>query len=300
MKKYLFLPFILTILFTGSQAQNDPQVVVNEIISEMSKGTVTGYELMIPEQTYKSLKNDLSKYLRKGSKSRVEEANGELYIKGAVVKNITADPLNIYIKPREVTDGVILTGWFTTDDQIFFSSAANPPEAAAIRKYLRDFGIEKHRQAVKEELNSQKQILKRMEDELKGQESDKQRSERAIKQAERTIENNKRSLETTIKLLTSKEEELLQQREVVSRLTNTGGEEEQLAKSNLKKLEKEKRKLEKEQNSLSKKNDKLASDIENQKRNINQNLKDQDRKSDDIRKQQDKVKQIEKRLDQIR
>lgn len=300
MKKFYIHLSAYLILFHPVLAQKDMQVTVNEVISEMSKGTHSGYELMIPEQTYKSIKSDLGKYLRKGSKSKTEEANGELFIRGAVAKNITHQPLIIYVKNREVTDGVIVTAWFTADDETFYSETAHPLEAASIKKYLRDFGTQMHYEAVNEIKLNQERQLKKLENELEDLRSEKQRSEKNIKEAERDTENNKRSLETTGKLLITKEEELLRQREIVSKITGTGGDEEKLAKSNLKKLESEKRKLEKEQESLNRKNDNNTSDIENEKRNIERNLKKQDEKQDEIDKQKEKVKAVVRKLETIK
>lgn len=298
--KKLFILQLCFLLLNPVFGQKDMHVAVKEVIEAMSKGTHTGFEMMIPEQTFKSIKSDLGKYLRKGSKSKTEEANGELFIRGAVVKNITHLPLNIYVKNREVTDGVVLTAWFTADDETFYSETANPLETASIKKYLRDFGVQMHYEAVNEIKLNQERQLKKLENELDELRSEKQRSERKIKEAERDIESNKRSLETTGKLLMTKEEELLRQREVVSKLSGTGGDEEKLAKNNLKKIESDKRKLEKEQESLNRKNDNNSSDIENEKRNIDRNMKKQDEKQSEIDKQKDKVKAVVKFLESIR
>lgn len=300
MKNFSLLFFLYLIYLNPVPAQKDMQVSVKEIISEMSKGTHSGFEMMIPEQTYKSIKGELGKYLRKGSRMKTEETNGELFIRGAVVKNITHHPLNIYVKSREITDGVILTAWFTLDDEIFYSETAHPLEAASIKKYLHDFGVQMHYKAVNEIKVHQERQLKRLENELDQLRSEKQRSEKKIKEAERDMENNKRSLETTGKLLSTKEEELLRQRETLSRISGTGGEEEKLARSNLKKLESDKKRLEKEQESLYRENDNNNSDIDNEKRNIDRNLKKQDAIQAEIDKQNDKVKVLVKFLESIK
>jgi hypothetical protein len=300
MKKFCTLFLALLIHLIPVRAQDKLQVTVKEIIGEMSKGTHTGFEMLIPEQTYKAIKNDLGKYLRKGSKSRTIEANGELYIRGAVIKNITHLPLNIYVKNREVTDGIILTAWFTTDDETFYSETAHPLEAASIKKYLSDFGVQMHYEAVNEMKLYQERQLKKLENELEELQNEKNRSERKIKEAERDIESNKRSLETTGKLLAAKEEELLRQREVVSRIKGTGGDEEKLAQSNLKKIERDKKNLEKEQESLNRKNDQNASDIDSEKRNISRNQNKQEEKQKEIDKQKEKVKDLVKKLETIK
>jgi hypothetical protein len=298
--KKIFIVLINFFIISAAFGQKDLQVTIKEFIGEMSKGTHTGFELFIPEQTYKSIKSDLSKYLRKGSKSKTEEASGELFIKGAIVRNITHHPLNIYIKSRETSDGVILTAWFTPDDETFYSETAHPLEAASIKKYLRDFGTEMHYAAVNEIKKNHESKLKRTENELAELQKEKHRSEKKIKEAERDMENNKRSLETTSKLLVAREEELLRQRELVSKLTGTGGDEEKLAKSNLKKMESEKRKLEKEQEALNRRNDKNSVTIENEKRNIESNLKKQNEKQNEIEKQKEKIKAVTGFLEKIK
>lgn len=275
------------------------QVVVEEVIKEMSKGTQTGFEVVIPEVTFKSVQNNLNRYLRKESKSRAEEANGEIFILGAVNKNIHPSPFNIYVKHLEVNDGVRLTAFFTPDDTVYFSNALDNEKAIAIKKYLRDFALQEYRSVVKDELEVQKRRLTALENELESMVKAKQRSEKNINEAKRDIESNNRSLVDFSKLDTIKSEEILRQKDVVSRLQGTGGEEEKLAAKKLKSLENEKRKLEREREKTARDTDNQNIRIENEKRSIEKNLDDQESKKKEIEKQKEKVKSVEGKLGNI-
>ena len=265
----------------------------------MSKGTQTGFEVVIPEVTFKSVQSDLGKYMRKDSKSRTEDANGELFIIGAVNKNIHPTPFNIYIKHLEINDGVRLTAFFTPDDTLYFSNALDNEKAIAIKKYLRDFALQEYRGVVKDELTVQRRRLTNLESEFESLIKAKQRSEKNINEAKRDIESNNRSLIDFNKLDTTKSEEILRQKDVVSRLKGTGGEEEKLAAKKLKSLESEKRKLEKESEKTARDTDNQNIRIEDEKRRIEKNLNDQESKKKEIEKQKDKTKSVEEKLGNI-
>ncbi|HKR03878.1 MAG TPA: hypothetical protein VJY62_04515 [Bacteroidia bacterium] len=284
------LPFI-------SSAQQ--KIVVNEVIKEMSKGTKNGYDVIIPEAMLREVKADFSHYIRKDSKSRAQEADGELFIIGAVNKNIFSTPFNIYAKLQDADDGVKITAFFTPDDTLFVSTADNEDQSSAIKKYLKEFAVTQYKDFVKKELDSEKRKQKELENQLEDLVNSKQKSERNINEAKRTIENNNRDIESVAKQITAKEDEIIKQKGMVSTLKGSGGEEEKLSQKNLKNLENDKRKLDKDKESMARENDKMNSRMEDEQRNIETSMKLQLEKNTEIEKQKSKVQKTEEKFNGI-
>ncbi|MFI5218562.1 MAG: hypothetical protein ACHQNT_03655 [Bacteroidia bacterium] len=298
MRIHFALLFCTSVLFSSSAFAQKP-IVVEEVIKEMSRGMQTGYEVLIPEITLRDAKSALSKYLRKDSRGKVEEAKGELFINGAVNKNISADLFTVYSKLLETDDGVKLTAFFTENDTLFFTSSLNPDQGIAIKKYLRDFALMQYRDLVKKDLETQERKQKELEHQLGELIKAKQKSERVISESKRTIENNKKEIALNNQQDNDKAAAVLSQKQIVSSLKGSGGEEEKVAEKTLKNLQNDKRKLEKEKESLEREIDKLTIRIEDEQRSIENNLKAQEGKNNEIEKQKVKVKITEVKLNTI-
>lgn len=275
------------------------KIEVNEGIYEMSKGMKNGYEVMVPEAMLREVKSDFSHYIRKDSKSRAEEKDGEIILIGAKNRDISPDLFNIYAKLQDTEAGIKITAFFTPDDSAFISTAENASQSGAIKKYLREFALVQYKDIVKKELGDEKKKQEQLEGQLGDLIHSKQKSERNINESKRSIENNNRDIESTNKQIVLKDEEIVKQKGMVSTLKGSGGEEEKLAEKNLKNLEGEKRKMDKDKESMARENDKMNSRIENEQRNIETNLKLQLEKNTEIEKQKNKVKAVQEKFDGI-
>ena len=69
----------------------------------MSKGTYPCFSAEIPRAKLKDVQKDWKKYISAGSKAKVLEANDEISIAGAINKNISSDPFNVYSRLLETT-----------------------------------------------------------------------------------------------------------------------------------------------------------------------------------------------------
>jgi len=297
--KNCFVKYFLFGIIIPTAAFAQKPIVVEEVIKEMSKGMQSGFEVLVPEVTLREIKSDLSKYIRKGSRGKVEEKNGETFITGAVNKNISPDLFTVYVKRLEVDDGVKLTAFFTADDTLFFTTSLNPDQGLAIKKYLKDFAVAQYRELVSSELGLQQRKLQDMEMQFENLVKAKQKSERTINESKRTIELNKKEIVQNNFLDSLKAIEVLNQRQAVYKIKNSGTEEEKLESKKLKSLESEKRKLEKEKETLELEIDLLDNRIEDEQRAIENNLKLQEEKNKEIEKQKNKVALTEEKLSKI-
>jgi len=291
--------FILSLMLPLIAFTQSKKITVTEGISEMSKGMKNGYEVTVPEAMLRDVKADFSHYIRKDSKSRAEEKDGELFIIGAKNRDISPDLFTIYAKLQDTEQGIKITAFFTPDDSVFISSVENEHQSEAVKKYLKEFALVQYKDIVKKELAEEKRKQSQLESQLEDLVHSKQRSERNINESKRTIENNNRDIESTGKQIVMKDDEIVKQKGMVSTLKGSGGEEEKLAEKNLKNLVSEKRKMDKDKESMARENDKMNSRIEDEQRNIETNMKLQLEKNTEIEKQKNKVKTVQEKFDGI-
>jgi hypothetical protein len=289
-----FLFFLFPLITTAQQ-----KIVVEEVVKEMSKGTNNGYEFMIPEAMISDIKNDFRNNMRKDSKSKVQEANGEFFIIGAVNKSISPGPFNIYARLKDAGDGVLIDAFFTPDDSLFFSTAVNGEQSIAIKKFLKDFAVKQYKKVVQKQLDTEKRKLIALEDQLEDLIHAKQKSERNINESKRTIENNIRDIDLTTKQIATKDEDIIKQKGIVSSLHSAGADEEKVAQKNLKNMEGDKKKMDKEKESMAKENDKMNDRIANEQRAIENNVKLQSEKNKEIEAQKNKVQKTEEKFNGI-
>jgi hypothetical protein len=290
------IPIIIAPFFSTAQQK----IKVEEVIREMSKGTNVGYEVLIPEVSLREIKSDFTRYIRKNNKSKTQEANAEIFIIGAVNKDISPDPFNIYAKIQYADEGVKITAFFTENDAIYFSEALDKERSIAIKRYLKDFAITQYRDVVKSDLESQERKQKNLEGNLQDLIDSKLRSERLISEAKRKIENNTRDIESLTKQISAKDDEIVKQKSMATTLNGSGTDEEKMSEKDLKNLESEKRKMDKDKESMARDNDKLKMKIEIEQSNIDKSLSQQVEKNKEIEAQKNKVKEVQEKLDNIK
>ncbi len=299
MKNNLKFLLQLLILLIPYSLIAQTKIEVEEETRSMSKGKQPGYVVLIPEATVSEIKPELKKFLRKDSKSKIEEEDGEIYISGVENKSISPEKINIYTKLAESNDGVELTAFFTENDTAFISQSTNAESSNAIKKYLKNFAVEQYKQIVKDQLSVQQRKQKDLEYQVENLIHQKQKSEQNINQAKRTIENNTHNIESLNKLLALKEDEILKQNGIVNSIKGSGTEEEKLSLKNLKTMENEKKKLDRDREHAASESDKMNARIENEQRNIEKNVESQGVKTKELENQKGIVKKTEEKLNNI-
>src|SRR5580698_2344458 len=114
--KSKFITLLFALLAVAAFAQE--KITVDESPQPMSKGTYPAYMTEIPGAKLKDVQRDWKRYITSGSKGNVLEANDEISIIGAVNKNISLEPLNVYSHLIETTRGVKVTAWLNFKDSV--------------------------------------------------------------------------------------------------------------------------------------------------------------------------------------
>ncbi|MFN8285200.1 MAG: hypothetical protein U0V74_00505 [Chitinophagales bacterium] len=275
-------------------------IFVEEAPRAMSKGAQPSFLVDIPGSKSKTVEKDWTKYLEKGSKSKAENLNGEMTIKGITVKNISTLPLAVYSTLLETNEGVRLTVWVAEQDSVFISEKLSNDKNLAAIKYVKDFANAEYREVVKDELQAEKNKLDKLQDELKKLISVEEKAKGAIKENERSIERNKNDIKINEADQKRKIEQVTAQKAVVETTKAGGGDAYKEAQKALDNLMGEKEKLEKENEKLNKQIDKWEKENREEDRAINQSKQDQGQKNEQIGKQKAVVEAVESKLAAIK
>lgn len=188
-KKFTLL--LLAVLPFIGFAQKELKITEQE--KDMSMGARNAYVVDIPQAKLKDVISDFKKYIKKDAKGKLNDDKGEISMLGAVNKNISSLPFNIFGRFVESSEGVTVSIWIA-DGETFVSSKLTPDKSVAANKYLKDFAIEQYKQAVKEELENEKDKAKAEQKTLEGFVKDQKKAESNIEDHKAEIANREKKI----------------------------------------------------------------------------------------------------------
>lgn len=265
-----------------------------------SKGSKPSYQFTIPQAITKDVEKDWQKYIKAGSKGKVETVNGETYIVGAVNKNISPSTFDVYSTIVESKEGVRITAWFIGSDSVYISAASNTDRNLAVQKYLHDFAVPEYKEAVGKELKAEQEKLKAFENDLKAFVKEEDNSNKKINENERSIDRQKNALKASENDQKNKADQIGAQKKVVEQQKAISEDAAKDAAKVQKGFEKELKQLEKDHEKLSKEIDKWEAEIREEGRNIEKTKQNQRLKNDSIEKQRLVIKAVEEKLADIK
>lgn len=271
------------VLFLAFPLFAQKPIEVTEIQCKFSHGEYPGFSLTIPETNYEAIAKSWTKSLEKRTKSSIIVENGEYSIFGALMPEITEDPLNVYSILRSQDSAVVIDVSFELKPKEFLSRAQSEKEFALISDHLYQFGKEEYIKVAEDQLKDEEKILKTQEKELNSLQDEKSKLEKSI------VEENNDILNNTDKIdLLTRDASFLNEKigEEKAELLKLDDEEMQKTKeSQIKELEKNKKKVLKDIEDLQKKNVDSKSDITTAEMDIETNVNNQLAKTDEIERQ---------------
>jgi predicted nucleic acid-binding Zn-ribbon protein len=300
MKIRLYHFILVTCFVLSGAASAQDSLYVTQVQKQMSLGMQNGFSVDIPQARVKDVVNSWKKYIRRGeTKASVDSNDDEYQIRGTIITNISAQPMNVYAQVKEVEKGANITAYFTEDDTNYVSTASNAEKTIAAEHLMKDFARMQYRLAVENEVNENTRNLEKLETEKENLENEVERSRNNIKEYERKIARAKTDIESNGSEQAKVRAAAANQKEVV-RATTPKTETYELEEKKLSSLEKELKKLEKGGEGLHSDIDGWNSDIRLQERNIEKNEDWIKEKKESISKQKDKVKAVKEKMENIR
>lgn len=289
----VFLVFFLLSLLAS--AQQKIEVIIGE--KNMSKGQQMAVSVLIPEAKPKDVEPVWKKYVNnrgvgerignlttqignifrseenqaERDKLKVEKTGDEMYVRSIEEAAITKHSMDIYARMTDLPEGCQFSAFFQYTDSVFISeSNADPERLENMKSYIRDFGVEAYKSVVDDQIKEAKNVVSQQEDVLKDIESDSKKEEKAIARYETDIQEFNAGIFEVENDIVRLDENITAKKIAFATLTKKTPEYD-LAKKELKDLEKEKSKYFNKIKSLKSKIKSKEMDIKSAKAKITQN-----------------------------
>jgi DNA repair exonuclease SbcCD ATPase subunit len=269
---YLFLCAALVLPALGLSAQKPIRVIDDSI--RIGNNLYPGFNVTIPEVKYdKTLKNWV-KEQESSTKSKVQTENGEMTIFGAIRKEITPNPVNIYSRLiNEDTLCRLLVCIELKKDQ-FVEPAVGDIQLTAAKTYLKEFAKTQYIEFIKDELDNEEKILRDLNQELNSLQKSKDRTQRTAKSKRGTVNDEQEKLLVKNNELSVLSTEIINKNnEMISMPVGPGRD---AIAAQIKELEKRRKQLQKEIGKSENKINKARSAINQANRSIPRNEDEQE------------------------
>ena len=212
MKRVIFF-LGMVVLSINASSQYVVEVETGE--KNMSKGLQTAFTVMVPEAKSNDVEPVWRRYVNNRSvgerisnlatqvgnifksdenkadrdRLRVEKKGDELYVRSIEEDKISKHSLDVYARMTEVTDGCQFSAFFQYTDSAFINeSNVDVERILSLKTYIRDFGVEAYRSVVDEQIKEANKEVSNQENVLKDIEAKTKKEERAITRSEGDIQ----------------------------------------------------------------------------------------------------------------
>lgn len=295
-RSYLILCLALLVAAPGLFGQKPIKVLEDSV--QFGNYIYPGFNVTIPEAGYDKILKDWTKTQENGTKSKVQTENGEMTIFGAIIKEVSPAPVNIYSRMmNEDTLTRLLVCIELKKDQ-YVEPASGDIQLTAAKNYLKEFAKSQYMDFIKEELAAEEKILRSLKNELGSLESSKARNQRTAKNKRNTVNDEQE------KLLVKHNELSLLSNEIINKNNEmmampVGAGRDAMA-TQVDELEKRRKKLQKEISQGENRISKAKSDIDQADRAIPRNETEQSVMKSKIDAQQAVVQSFIDKLNNVK
>jgi hypothetical protein len=296
--KTIKLILLIVLVTTGVISNAQKPILVSEDTVSFKDAKYPGLVVTIPQVNYETTQKNWIKELQSGTKSKVVTENKELTIFGAIIKEISANPVNIYSKIMNHDSLLLLMTAFELGRDKYVEKASGENELTQTKVFLKQFAKDQYVSYVDDELKTEKKNLKDLQGQLESLQSKKLKSQKSI-QSNRTdsteLVDNIKILNSEISKLT--EEIIKENNQLVTLQPGTVKDEKA---DYIKSIEKRKKKAFNDVESMQTKIVKLHSEVEQYKDDIVKNESDQEIMKGKITQQEAVVQKCTDKLANVR
>ncbi len=297
MKRSLLYLFT-TLLITAPGVYGQKPIKVIEDSVQFGNFLYPGISVTIPEAGYDKVLKNWIKLQESGTKSKVQTENGEMTIFGAMIKEVSATPVNIYSRlMNEDTLSRLLVTIELKKDQ-YVESAAGDIQLTSAKNYLKEFAKDQYIDFIKGELAGEEKILRDLKQELGSLESSKARTQKTAKNKRNTVNDEQERLLVKHNELSLLSNEIIGKNNEMMAMPVGAGRDAMAAQ--IKELEKRRKKLQNEIGKSENRISKARSDIDQADRAIPRNENEQNVMKSKIDAQQAVVQQFIDKLNTVK
>jgi len=295
--KTLLTSFILCI-FLSLTAIAQKAITITEGQVTFRHGNTPGITVTIPEVSFKKVQDSWIKTLEKGTKSKVMNENNEISIFGAMLKNLSPNPVNIYSLVRDNDSAILIAATVELKKDVYVTSEKDVEEFARVKEFLVEFAKGHYLELAQEQMGVEEKKLSKLEGDLKSLENEKIKLEKMIQSNTTDIGATKDELTILRTNLISLNDELLTQTNQFNALEEGTAKDEK--KKYIDDLEKRVKKTNKDVESGDKKIINLQAEIEKaQNDGIPNNTKEQELLRKELENQREVVRVAKDKVERI-
>lgn len=233
-----------------------------------------GFNVEIPEADFENTLKNWIKLQETGTKSEVLTEDGEMTIFGAIVREISPTPVNIYSRlVYEDTVSRLLACIEIKKDQ-YVEPASGDIQLTAALNFLKEFAKSQYIEVIKGQLDAEEKILRDLNRELSSLQNSKARSQKTAKNKRGSISSEQEKLQARNNELSALSSEIVNKNNEIMSMPVGAGRDAMATQ--VKELEKRRKKLQKDISKSENKINKARSAIDQADRSIPVNENEQD------------------------
>lgn len=295
-KSTLIICMALLIAMPALKAQKPIKVIEDSI--QIGNYLYPGFNITIPEADFNNALKSWVKLQETGTKSKVQTENGAMTIFGALIKQVSAAPVNIYSRlMNEDTISRLLVAIELKKDQ-YVEPASGDVQLSAAKDYLKEFAKSQYIEVIKSQLAAEDKILRDLKRDMSSLEKSKSRSQKTAKNKRSTVNDEQEKLLVKNNELSILSTDIIYRNNEMMAMPVGAGREASAAQ--IKDLEKRRKKLQKEISKSESKIQKARSDINQADRAIPRNENEQDTMRAKIDAQQAVVQTFIEKLNTVK
>lgn len=194
MKLISTLVLLIVISCMGIKAQK--AILISEDSMKFGKSRMNGLTVIIPEVNYDKTLKAWTKDLQAHSKSKLVTENGEMSIFGAIIKDVTPNPINVFSKLMNLDSTLKLTVVFEVKKDQYIDRSTGETEFNNAKKYLKEFAKTQYIDLAKNQADAEDKKLHDLESNLSSLEREKSRLQKSIESAKKTIVTENENITT--------------------------------------------------------------------------------------------------------
>jgi len=273
MMKNSTLVILLAILMATTALNAQKPIKVLEDSIPVGNYLYPGFNITIPEANFENTLKNWVKLQESGTKSKVQTENGEMTIFGAIIKQVSPAPVNIYSRllNEDTLSRLLVTIELKKD--LYIEPASGDIQLTAARDYLKDFAKSQYMDVIKEQLAAEEKILRDMNKELGGLENSKSRTQKTARNKRNVVNDEQDKLLVKHNELSMLSNEIIYKNNEMIAMPVGAGRDAMSAQ--IKELEKRRKKLQREISKGESKINKARSDINQADNSIPRNEQEQ-------------------------
>lgn len=231
------LPAILIAIFISGTSFGQKPIKITDDSLKFGNTSCPGIWVEIPEVNIEVIRNSWVKTIEKGTKSKSIVAGNEITLFGALIKDITETPVNVFSSVNGQDSLVRLFVALELSRDVF--TGINSREHEQLKSFVKQFAKDQYIKVAEDQLSVQESKLKELEKELSSARKAKEKLEKEIQSANTSISEENYKISSIKKELSVTESSLDLKSTELS--TMPEGEARKAVQGEVKELQKQKK-----------------------------------------------------------